>query len=484
MLFFSFVRNVDVAIAAGTGKFEREITRGVHCCFDDHKSKFKEMEIYLNQQHSREIWQIIKTEKRDDLPFKSLEISLTDLKENNSRLFEKITNHMNVWIERPKWIQALNAVQKQMMERTDSDLDLASVKTNFPVAFVNLPPSERDISTLSMKMHKFVQVEGRIMRSGENKKQEVYREFHCSKCKKEKLIAAMRECRFYFETPERCVVTPGCKGIMRNKQDGSQDENLNYFIDHQIISLHLDKKAFLLTVELDEELAESCFVGDEVVICGTIEIRSNYENSDDLGYVLRAVSVIVQGTQLKLTKDKDELSYDVLENWESEMNKFDRDELLVRDEMVKSVGADINGLSIIKLGLLVTLCSGGKHNSERANSQDFQIREICHLLMIGDPGLGKSQLLKSIASIAPNSQRCVGYFATTAGLTAHCYREAGDTRIEAGALVKANHGVCCIDEINYLSKEHRGSIHEVMESQKISIAKGDTENMNEIFLHH
>jgi DNA replicative helicase MCM subunit Mcm2 (Cdc46/Mcm family) len=92
--------------------------------------------------------------------------------------------------------------------------------------------------------------------------------------------------------------------------------------------------------------------------------------------------------------------------------------------------------------------------------------------MVGDPGLGKSRILAAAAEISTNSVRTVGYSATTAGLTAHCFVEGGESHIEAGALVKANNGVCCIDELNFLSKEHRGSIHEVMEAQKISMAKG------------
>lgn len=85
--------------------------------------------------------------------------------------------------------------------------------------------------------------------------------------------------------------------------------------------------------------------------------------------------------------------------------------------------------------------------------------------------VGKSQLLKAASVLASNSVRCIGYASTTAGLTAQFFRENNETYIEAGALVKANNGVCCIDEINFMTKEHRGSIHEVMEQQKITMAK-------------
>lgn len=94
-------------------------------------------------------------------------------------------------------------------------------------------------------------------------------------------------------------------------------------------------------------------------------------------------------------------------------------------------------------------------------------------------GMGKSQLLKAASQISTNAVRSVGYAATTAGLTAHCFKEDGEVQIEAGALIKANNGVCCIDEINLMSKEHRGAIHEVMEAQKITFAKGKLSTASE-----
>lgn len=77
------------------------------------------------------------------------------------------------------------------------------------------------------------------------------------------------------------------------------------------------------------------------------------------------------------------------------------------------------------------------------------------------------------SNISTNPVHCCGYSASGIGLTAHFYRDTdGENQIEAGALVLANNGVCCIDEFNFLSAQHRASIHEVMEHQKISLMKG------------
>ena len=96
------------------------------------------------------------------------------------------------------------------------------------------------------------------------------------------------------------------------------------------------------------------------------------------------------------------------------------------------------------------------------------------MLMMGDPGLAKSQLLRSAARIAPRGIMATGKSTSAAGLTAAAVRdEFGEGRwsLEAGTLVLASGGIACIDEIDKMSDEDRSSMHEAMEQQTISIAK-------------
>lgn len=425
------------------------------------------MEDYIIQNHKNEVLSIVRARHLEDIPFKVFKINLTELNEKQKELFKKLTYRINVWEERPKWIQALNSAQKFLIKAEDNVKKYYNLKDNFPVCFVNLPTVFLQVP-IQCLLWKFVSVDGTVIRSREKGMQEVVQEFRCRKCKCSTLIYADRLTRFHFDVPSKCNKPDNsCKGSMYNFKDPSGDENLNFFMNYQEIMIQPHNMQSLLTVELDNELVGTCSLGEIVTICGTLETRSIRNDAQSHKQVLRAVSASVHRQQQKMNMDPDEMNFIVRDEWNCDMEKYE-DEQIIRDLMIESVAPELSGLSVIKLGLLLVLCSGGSSNTESKVST----REIAHFLVVGDPGMGKSQLLKAASEIAVISVRTIGYATTTAGLTASYFKEKGETHIEAGALVKANNGVCCIDEINLMSKAHRGSIHEVMESQKVTFAKG------------
>ncbi|KAA0189218.1 hypothetical protein HAZT_HAZT010719, partial [Hyalella azteca] len=137
--------------------------------------------------------------------------------------------------------------------------------------------------------------------------------------------------------------------------------------------------------------------------------------------------------------------------------------------LVQSLCPTIYGQELVKAGL--TLCLfGGCSGSDDA----VGIRGEAHILVVGDPGLGKSQMLQACANIAPRGVFVCGNTATSAGLTVSLTRESGsgDYSLEGGALVLADRGVCCIDELDKMQHAQHQALLEGMEQQRISVVKG------------
>jgi replicative DNA helicase Mcm len=104
---------------------------------------------------------------------------------------------------------------------------------------------------------------------------------------------------------------------------------------------------------------------------------------------------------------------------------------------------------------------------------DITVRGELNALLVGDPGTAKSQLLQYVARIAPRGLYTSGRGTTAAGLTAAVIREkGGGMSLEAGALVLADKGIACIDEMDKMRPEDRVAIHEAMEQHTVSVAKG------------
>ncbi|KAJ3344876.1 DNA replication licensing factor mcm8, partial [Kappamyces sp. JEL0680] len=137
--------------------------------------------------------------------------------------------------------------------------------------------------------------------------------------------------------------------------------------------------------------------------------------------------------------------------------------------LVHSVCPAIYGHLTVKAGLLLTLFGGRRRDSEGKGK--LSIRSDPHILIVGDPGLGKSQLLMATVKLAPRGVYISGNLATTAGLTVTVCKDVdtGETALEAGALVLSDQGACCIDEFDKMT-EHQALL-EAMEQQSISIAK-------------
>ena len=143
----------------------------------------------------------------------------------------------------------------------------------------------------------------------------------------------------------------------------------------------------------------------------------------------------------------------------------------VYDLLVRAIAPSIYGHDRIKEALVLQMLGG--IDKQRADS--VRTRGDIHILLVGDPGSGKSQLLKRASKVAPKSRYVSGKGASGAGLTASVVRNdfLGGFSLEAGALVLANKGMCLIDEMDKMSNEDTSAMHEALEQQTISISKAN-----------
>ncbi len=219
-----------------------------------------------------------------------------------------------------------------------------------------------------------------------------------------------------------------------------------------------------IDVKLFEDLVDVARPGDRISLTGIVRAQQEVLSR---GTRLRTFDLFLDANFLDISGKETEIVEITVEE-EAQILEMAKDPWIHR-KLLSSLAPSIYGYDVIKEAILYLLF-GAVH---KTLPDGVRIRGDVNVLLIGDPGTAKSQLLQYVARVAPRGLYTSGRGSTAAGLTAAVVREkSGGLVLEAGALVLADKGVCSIDEIDKMRPDDRVAIHEAMEQQTVSIAKG------------
>ena len=252
------------------------------------------------------------------------------------------------------------------------------------------------------------------------------------------------------------------------------------FIDFQIVRLQElpedlppGQLPHYVNVSMKQDLVDYARPGDRIILTGIVRIEqervSGVKQSESALYRLRMDGNNIEfigGKGIKGSRrtEREEISPDEQKIIRTLSKNPD-----IYDRLIASFAPHIRGHELFKEAILLLIVG----STQRALSDGSKVRGDINVFLVGDPGTAKSEMLKFCARIAPRGLYTSGRGSTAAGLTAAVVRDAsGIFMLEAGAVVLGDQGLVCIDEFDKMRPEDRSALHEVMEQQSASIAKG------------
>ena len=368
-------------------------------------------------------------------------------------------------------------LSEEMLENTEEVLkagelaleqfELEGDIKNFRLRVKNLPQTTsimiKDVR--SSHINKFISTKGLVRQKSDVRPQVTSARFECPSCGN---IITVLQLDSKFKEPSRC----GCgrKGKFRllskelvdaqkivleeapeDLDGGEQPKRLDVFLKSDLVSPMSEKRTN---------------PGSKIIINGVLkEVPIPAKE----GGKLTRFDLMIEANYIEPIEE-DFLDLNVSEEEQEQIKKLAEDPN-VFEKIVESIAPTIYGHTKIKEALVLQAMGGVKKSRQKGS----RTRGDMHILLLGDPGAGKSQLLKRISQVVPKSRYISGKGASGAGLTATVVKDEfiRGYALEAGALVLTNGGLCCIDELDKMSKEDTSAMHEALEQQTVTISKAN-----------
>merc|ERR1719310_665694 len=337
----------------------------------------------------------------------------------------------------------------------------ATEETQLRVAIHSFPITENIRDLCISHLNKLVHVNGVVTKRGNvlNQVKRLY--LRCAKCN---FISGP------FDVCEEKDLKPGSCIACQSKGPWRVDRQKTLYRNHQKITLQESpssvepgKMPRSKEVILTGDMVDTVRPGDKMeLVC---VYRCVYDAGTNARTCFPVYRTELQAVHIRCKGDVKEMT--ITDDMQARIRELAASPN-IRERFIASMAPSIYGMQHVKTAVALSLMGGqpklaqGKH----------RIRGDINTLIVGDPGLAKSQFLKYVEQTFPRAVYTTGKGASGVGLTAAVSRnEHGDFCLEGGAMVLADDGICLIDEFDKMNYQDRTSIHEAMEQQSISISK-------------
>ena len=391
----------------------------------------------------------------------SLIVDYIDLDSYNPLLAKEITHKPDEYLE--AFNEAVLSVLREIHPDYEQEIH---EKIRVRIGNYTVQKGLREIN--ADLINKLVSISGMVVRSSEVKPLAKKIAYKCTNC------STVTEAQLKGLVMKKPVKCPAC-----SEKELEMDPESSLFIDFQLVRLQelpedlpAGQLPHYIEVTVMSDLVDQCRPGDRIMLTGIIRIeqeqlapqaktslfrlRMEGNNIEYLGG--RAGSKDTRSVERIMISTEDERQIRII------ASKPD-----AYEKLIASFAPHIYGHEPLKEAILLLIVGSVTKKLDDGSTRRGDI----NVLLVGDPGTAKSEMLKFTAKIAPRGLYTSGRGSTAAGLTAAVIRDkSGIMMLEAGAVVLGDQGIVCIDEFDKIKPEDRSALHEVMEQQTCSVAKG------------